>query len=148
MDTLTTRYPRLIDAGLLVIRLAAGVAGIVHGSQKLFGAFGSNVTMEGFAEKLGSMNVPAPAIAAWAAALSEFVGGLLVLVGFFPRIGAFFFMCTMLVAYSKAHGFKYTGQGGGELALNLGAMLLAIVLAGGGRFSLGEYLKIGRRGKA
>jgi putative oxidoreductase len=77
-----------------------------------------------------------PQASGWAAALSEFVGGVLVLVGLFPRLGALFFMGTMLVAWATAHHFKYFAPEGGELPLNLAAMLLAIVLAGGGRFSV------------
>jgi putative oxidoreductase len=140
MDKVLARYPVLVDAALLVIRLTAGTAGVLHGSQKLFGAFGG-VGMEKFAKMLADMKMPAPAAGAWAAALSEFVGGILVLVGFLPRVGALFFMGTMLVAWGTAHHFKYFAPAGGELPLNLAAMLLAVVLAGAGRFSLAGAMR-------
>jgi putative oxidoreductase len=145
MDRVVARYPVLVDAALLVIRVAVGVAGVLHGSQKLFGAFGG-VGMKGFAKMLGeSLHMPVPEVSAWAAALGEFGGGLLVLLGFLPRIGALFFMLTMLVAWGTAHHFKYFAPAGGELPLNLAAMLLAVVLAGAGRFSLAGAVREMRR---
>jgi putative oxidoreductase len=135
VNKVLVKYPVLVDAALLVLRLAAGTAGVLHGSQKLFGAF-DGPGMKGFIGWLGTLGVPMPQASGWAAALSEFVGGVLVLVGLFPRLGALFFMGTMLVAWATAHHFKYFAPEGGELPLNLAAMLLAIVLAGGGRFSV------------
>jgi putative oxidoreductase len=97
--------------------------------------------MKGFTGFLSSMKIPAPELSAWAAALGEFGGGLLVLIGFLPRIGALFFMGTMVVAWATAHHFKYFAPEGGELPLNLAAMLLAVVLAGAGRFSLAGAMR-------
>jgi putative oxidoreductase len=140
MDKVLVKYPVTVDAALLVIRLAAGVAGVLHGSQKLFGVL-HGPGMKGFTGFLGTLDVPMPQVSGWAAALSEFVGGLLVLVGFFPRVGALFFMGTMLVAWATAHHFKYFAPEGGELPANLAAMLLAIVLAGAGRFSVAGAMR-------
>jgi putative oxidoreductase len=140
MDKVLVKHPVLVDAALLVIRLAAGVAGVLHGSQKLFG-YAGGPGMKNFISWLGTMDVPMPQVSGWAAALAEFAGGILVLTGFLPRVGALFFMGTMLVAWATAHHFKYFAPEGGELPLNLAAMLLAIVLAGGGRFGVSGAMR-------
>ena len=129
------------DAGLLVLRAWLGLVGILHGSQKLFGAFGGG-GIRGFAEGLEKMNVPVPTVAAYAAALAEFVGGLLVALGIFPRIAAIPFLFTMLVAWGKAHQGKFFAQnGGGEYALTLAVGLLVIIIAGPGRYTLPALIR-------
>jgi putative oxidoreductase len=40
---------------------------------------------------------------AWAAALSEFLGGIFLALGLFTRLAAFFIACTMLVAILGVH---------------------------------------------
>jgi uncharacterized membrane protein YphA (DoxX/SURF4 family) len=67
--------PVLADVGLLLIRLMLAVVFIYHGAQKLFGAF-DGPGMENFTASLEKMNMPMPAVGAWAAALAEFVGGI------------------------------------------------------------------------
>src|ERR1043166_6356773 len=71
------------------LRLALGTAFIGHGAQKVLGSFNG----PGFA-KFTSFPAPFPFMRpAWlwmgAAAVSEFIGGILVLLGLFTRAGAF-----------------------------------------------------------
>ena len=80
------------------LRLALGVAFIGHGAQKVFGSFGG----PGFAK---FTSFPAPfsfmrPSAAWmgVAAFAELIGGALVLLGLFTRVGAFLITCVMLTA--------------------------------------------------
>ena len=70
-----TRRPRLADAGLLLLRVFAGLS--------LAGAHGwSKVTNpSGIIKGAGDLGFPAPALFGWAAALSEFLGGLLLAIG-------------------------------------------------------------------
>src|SRR5947207_1099621 len=82
----------------LPLRLALGAAFIGHGAQKVFGSFGG----PGFSKFI---SFPAPfsfmrPSAAWmgAAAFAELVGGALVLLGLFTRLGAFLITCVMLTA--------------------------------------------------
>src|SRR5207245_4324063 len=84
--------------GTVPLRLALGVAFIGHGAQKVFASFGG----PGFAK---FTSFPAPfsfmrPSAAWmgAAAFAELVGGVLVLLGLFTRLGAFLITCVMLTA--------------------------------------------------
>lgn len=127
----------------LPLRLALGAVFIAHGSQKLFGAFGG----PGFAKWTSST----PPLAfmqsgskVWltAAALAEFVGGILVLIGLLTRLGALAIGGTMLTAIVGVHwanGF-FAGRpegtaGGFEFPMTLGAICLALLITGGGQLS-------------
>src|SRR3954470_12357881 len=85
--------------GTVPLRLALGSIFIGHGLQKVLGSFGG----PGFA-KFISFPAPFPSVMrpAWlwmgTAAVSELVGGILVLLGLFTRIGAFLISVTMIVA--------------------------------------------------
>ena len=50
----------------------------------------------------GSLNIPAPRLAAPAVSLLEFVGGILLMLGLFSRPVAFLLACNMFVAYWTA----------------------------------------------
>ena len=50
----------------------------------------------------GSLNIPAPRVAAPAVSLLEFVGGILLMLGLFSRPIAFLLACNMFVAYWTA----------------------------------------------
>ena len=126
---------KMKDAGLLLMRIMLAGVFLYHGGQKLFGG------LDGFAGYLGSMGVPAPQVAAFMAAASEFVGGLVLLAGFGFRYALPPLVFTMLVASFKAHGGKFSAQDGGmEYALTLGVMVLALILTGPGGFGLGRFL--------
>ena len=128
--------PRSTDLGLLLIRLMLGAVGVFHGSQKLFSAFGG-VGMQKFTEMLASMNVPAPQVSAYLAAITELGGGVLIALGIFPRLAAIAFAFNMAVAIKLVHSHAFSAQDNGmEYPLTLGIMALAIVVAGAGRYAL------------
>ena len=77
----------LNDTALLLIRLMIGIVFVFHGSQKVFGVFGGH-GVEGFAAYLSSLNIPFPLLNAWAAALTELLGGIALLLGMGVRIAA------------------------------------------------------------
>lgn len=130
---------RAADLGLLLIRLMVGVVFVYHGQGKLFGG------LEGFAGALQSMGVPAPQLAAWAAALSEFLGGLVLIAGVAFRYALWPLVFTMLVASFKAHGGRFSLQDGGmEFALTLGVVVAGLALTGPGAFALERWLPRGR----
>ena len=80
------------------------------------------------------MGFPLPILFAWLAALSELLGGLLLAVGLFTRYAAFFVFGTMTVAAFIAHaGDPFNVR---ELALLYWAVMLSLLLVGGGRFEL------------
>ena len=87
-----------IDEGLFLLRLGFGLGIAYHGYGKIFGGY-----MGKFAMGVAALGIPFPEFFAWAAALSEFVGGLLLVLGLLTRPAAFFIMSTMLVAVFGQH---------------------------------------------
>ncbi len=120
------------DLGPLVVRIALGVIFIYHGAQKLFGAWGGP-GLDGVAQMVGSLGFQ-PAFA-WglALALTELVGGGLVLIGLFTRYAALAIAVAMLVAILRVHWGKpfAVSQGGMEFALINLAAALSLVFTGG-----------------
>lgn len=129
-------FNRFSNYHLLALRLPLGLIFIGHGSQKLFGVFGGKgiIAFSGFIESLG---LPFPVLMAWIAAVSELAGGILVLTGFYARLGALGLIGVMGVAIWKVHWANgLLAQGGYAFPLALLAMSLAIVLAGSGKCSV------------
>ncbi len=101
------------DYGLLIVRLALGLAIAAHGAQKLFGWYGGYglAGTGGFFEGLGFR--PGKLFAG-AAGSSEFLGGLLIATGLFGAVGSMLVLATMLVAMLTVHvknGFWATNNG-------------------------------------
>lgn len=123
---------RATDTGLLVLRVGAGLTmALAHGLGKI-------PPSEGFIEATGGMGFPFPVVFAWAAALSEFAGGLLIALGLLTRPAAVMLAATMAVARIGAHGSDPFGDG--ELALVYFLIAVAIAFIGAGRFSLDRIL--------
>ncbi len=122
------------------LRIALGVIFLSHGGQKLFGWLGGK-GLEGtagfFAAKLGLT----PGIL-WAtlAGIAEFGGGLLVLLGLFTRLGALSISAVMLMAILKVHWGAFFMPTGIEYAFSLFAAAMALLIVGGGKFSLDTRL--------
>ena len=116
------------DIGLLVLRVGAGLSlALAHGLGKI-------PPSDGFVEATAGMGFPLPVVFAWAAALSEFLGGLLIAFGLFTRPAAVFVAITMAVARFVTHGADPFADG--ELALMYLLVALTLVLTGAGRYSL------------
>src|SRR5437879_1971983 len=79
------------------IRLGVAFTFILHGYPKLFGP---KPGPKGFAGYLGSMGFPSPLFFAYAAGITEFVGGVCILLGFLTRfwalVGAIEFLTRIL----------------------------------------------------
>jgi putative oxidoreductase len=130
------------------VRLGLGAVMIAHGAQKVLGSFGGS----GFNSFIGGTTPFGFMKPAWLwlalAAFSEFVGGILVTVGFLTRVGAFFIACTMLTAIAGVHwsaGF-FASNRGYEYPLSLLAMAVALLIAGGGQASVDKAVSGGGRG--
>jgi putative oxidoreductase len=146
------------DLGLFILRLSGLGLALVHGLPKLTALLTGQSQM---AEAVARLGFPLPAAFAWAAALGEFLGGLLVALGLFTRVGAALAAFTMFVAaFLQHHAFsrllvilrlRYLSEdtqkawGNPELALLYLAVLLAVLIAGPGRIAFDSV--IGKRGR-
>ena len=133
------------DVTLTFMRLVLGVVFLAHGCQKLlgwFGGYGFSGTM-GFFTQMGT-----PAIVAFLIIMTEFFGGLGLIVGLLTRIPAFGIACLMVGAIFTVHlqnglFMNWYGNQKGEgyeyhlLAIALAATLL---LRGAGAFSADRAL--------
>jgi putative oxidoreductase len=125
-----------INAALLVIRIAASLAFLYHGSGILFGAFGGPGP-RGFA---AFTHMPLGIV--YLVGLAQVCGGLAILLGIFTRIGALCIVIVMLGAIflvHAPHGFDIN-KGGYEYALSLLLVALGLFLSGPGAYSLAANL--------
>ncbi|MCG6962769.1 MAG: DoxX family protein [Acidobacteria bacterium] len=107
---LTGVSPALLDLCLLLLRCTVGVILFVIGAGKVLGWFGGHgmaATVQGFAQ----MGIAAPLV--YLSALTEFIGGLLLLIGLLTRPAAVAVTINMLVAtiVMWPKGFFYGGAG-------------------------------------
>lgn len=124
------------DLGFLVLRLFAGlVMAFAHGLGKIPPA-------PGFIGAVSGLGFPMPELFAWAAGLSEFLGGILIALGLLTGPSALFLGFTMLVAAFGAHGADAFNVK--ELSLFYLTVYFFFVLYGGGRFSLDAIINRSR----
>jgi putative oxidoreductase len=124
----------------LPLRIALGIIMFAHGAQKVVGMYGGR----GWSAWI-SGEAPLGLRPSWlwlaAAAVAEFLGGILVFFGALTRIGALGIALTMLVAIIGVHwGAFFAGNRGIEFPLALFAMALTLIITGGGQASIDRYL--------
>ena len=141
------RLEGLQGLAVLILRLFVGFAFMMHGSQKLLGAFGGS-GVAGFAGMLTKIGVEPANILAWVVSITEFVGGVCIFFGFLTRFWAAGLVIDMGVAIAKVHlpnGF-FAAKGGMELPLSFGVMALVILLTGPGSLSVDRATGIEKGG--
>ncbi len=116
--------------GLLVLRLAAGAIFIYHGYGKLFG---DAPGMEAFTGMIANMGFPAPAFFAWCAALTEFFGGIALVLGVATPVVSSLLAIVMLVAFI---GVKNSMLPAGDADLALLAIAVSLIAMGPGSWSV------------
>jgi putative oxidoreductase len=142
------RLEGLERLAVLILRLFLGFAFMMHGSQKLLGAFGGP-GIAGVTGMLTKMGVEPAHIWAWVLSITEFVGGVCIFLGFLTRFWAAGLVIDMAVAIVKVHmpnGF-FAAKNGFELPLAFGVMALVIVLTGPGSLSVDRATRI-EKGRA
>ncbi len=90
---------KLLPYGLTLIRVIVGIVFLAHGSQKLF-TYG----IGGVAAGMGQIGLPLPYVSATLVTLTEFLGGLALILGLGTRLAAAPLAFAMLVATTVAHG--------------------------------------------
>lgn len=119
--------------GKLVLRLALGISVLLHGIAKIQGGIG------GISGMLAGAGLPA--FLAYGVYLGEVLGPLMVMLGWYSRLGAALIAINMLFAIGLVHrGELLALTGSGGWALELQGMFLftaiALILLGPGRFSI------------
>lgn len=141
------------DLGLLILRLTGLYLAVGHGWGKVVGLASGQTR---FVEGVASMGFPLPVVFAWAAALSELVGGIAIALGLFTRWAAVSAAATMFVAAFVRHKAALhflawlaiapvsedvlKSWGNPELATVYFALLAGVALLGPGRFSVDARL--------
>ena len=123
------------DLGRLVLRVALGALILLHGISKLRNGLGpieEMVTAHGM-----------PSFVAYGVLVGEVVAPLMLLLGFYARIGGLLIAINMLFAIGLAHMSMLTqlnSEGGWALELQgmYLATALAITLLGPGRYAINQ----------
>ncbi len=134
------------ESAIAIVRIGLGIVFFPHGMQKLFGWFGGY----GFSGTLGffTNNLHVPVLFAVLAILAEGLGSLGLITGLLTRVAAFGITVNMAVAVAMLHyqnGFFMNWFGnqkgeGYEFHLLVFAMGIALMIAGGGRWSVDRAL--------
>lgn len=131
------------NTGLLILRIGIGIMFILHGIPKLAGG---PATWDFLGSQMDIIGVGLGATFwGFMAALSESLGGLLLILGLFTRPAAFLMLFTMFMA-TLMHLTNGDGLKGASHAIELGIVFLAVILTGAGRFSL-DHLIFAQRNK-
>ncbi len=123
------------NAGKLILRVVLGLLILLHGIHKLAGGVD---WLDGMLANAGL-----PAFLKYGVYLGEVVGPLLVIAGYYSRIGAWLIAVNMLFAFVLAHTSQLFSVGeGGNLELELQYMFLftavAVALLGPGRYAVNQ----------
>lgn len=125
----------------LALRISLGIIFIAHGAQKLFAWFGG-YGLEGTGQYMASLGLNPGYLMALLAGSAEFFGGVALIAGLLVRPAALVLAFTMLVGMLAAHigNGLFMANDGYEFALALLAGSVALVISGGGRYSVDQTL--------
>ncbi|MFL4982527.1 MAG: DoxX family protein [Xanthobacteraceae bacterium] len=126
-----------------LLRIALGGILIPHGMQKLFGAFGG-MGLTANAQLFERIGYHPGMFWGTLVGLTEFIGGILLVLGLFTRAAALavtIFMLNAVYVTSKAGGFFWTNRGS-EFSILILAVAVFFLIRGGGTWSVDE--KLGR----
>ncbi|HUN89847.1 MAG TPA: DoxX family protein [Terriglobales bacterium] len=131
---------RVQPLAFLIMRLVLGVIMVAHGYGKVFGGLHKHAAL------VASLGMPG--WLGYLSAAAEFLGGLLLIVGFATRFAAVAVAIDMAVAILKVHRHNgLLGQGGYEFPLALFAIAFTLVFTGAGPISLDWVFSGGGGGK-
>jgi putative oxidoreductase len=125
----------------LALRIPVGIIFMAHGAQKLFAWFGG-YGLSGTGQFFESIGL-APGVAmAFLAGSAEFFGGLFIILGLLTRPSALVLAFTMLIAIVSVHlpNGLFMSNGGYEFGLALLAASVSLMLSGGGKVAVDNWL--------
>jgi putative oxidoreductase len=131
------------NMALLLMRLTLGALLAAHGAQKLFGWFGG-AGLKGTAGMMEKLGMAPGRVWGTMAALGEFAGGTLTILGLLWPAGPLNIMAAMAVAIRRAHWKMpvFASQGGAELAATNFAAAMLLTAMGPGDYSADRVLGI------
>jgi putative oxidoreductase len=135
------RKQEIRNIGLLILRIGLGIMFILHGYPKMFGGPDTWVEVGTAMQYLGIDF--APMFFGFMAGVTEFFGGIFLLLGLFFTPSVILLFIVMLVATAKNIGI-------GEFAnyshsIEMAIVLLSLILVGAGKYSLDRKLQQRRR---
>lgn len=127
------------DVALLLARLVLGAIMFAHGYQKLV-VDGLGRTTQGFE----SMSIPVAIVSAAFVTVVEVVGGILVMLGATLTVVAACYLVVMVGAAVFVHipNGIFVADGGWELVGAIAAVLLALAVAGSGRYGVDHLMRV------
>lgn len=120
---------RMQPLALLVMRLVLGAVMLAHGYHKI------NGHLHDFAGTVAGLGLPA--WLGYVAAFTEFLGGILVILGLLTRAAAFAITIDLAVAITKVHWkHGFVGTGGYEFPLAVATIAFGLIFLGAGPIAL------------
>lgn len=120
-----------LATGLVIVRVLTGGIIISFGFEMF-----TVENMEGYAQWLADLKVPAPELMAYIGKVAELVCGIMLLLGLFTRLASIPLMITMVVInFVMAEGHLRAGP------FYLLLLFAAFLFVGGGKFSLDEVIR-------
>lgn len=133
---------RLQPLALLIVRLAVGSIMVAHGYHKVFGG------LHHHAQIVAGLGLPS--WLGYVSSFTEFLGGLLMLAGFFTRAAALAVCINLSVAIWKVHFHNgligSPDHPGYEFPLAVAALAFALMFFGAGPIAIDHVLRGGGRG--
>jgi putative oxidoreductase len=132
---------KMINIGLLIIRVVIGVIFMGHGAQKLFGWFGG-YGIKGTGGWFESIGIKPGAAMALLAGLTELIGGILFTLGLLTPLAGIMIAGTMVMAIAKVHAPNglWSTENGYEYNLTVIAVVIGVALIGPGQYALDAFL--------
>jgi putative oxidoreductase len=130
-------FDKYRDLGLLLLRVGIGIMFMYHGFPKITAGQELWTNLGGVLSDMGIGF--APTFFGFMAALSEFGGGLLLVLGLFTRPASIFLSITMVVA-ALMHLLGGDPFGDASHAIESAVVFISLFLIGPGKYSSDEIL--------
>jgi putative oxidoreductase len=137
IPALAPLYEKLGPLAYAFMRFSAGAVLVPHGIQKLM----NNWVVKG-AGNIEAASLPFPTLLAWLTVFAESVAAICLAIGLFTRVAAVIIwieMAVIITVFQWKFGYFWTSRGI-EYALLWWLLCTAIMMRGGGRYSVDHYL--------